>query len=93
MYKRQLLGRTLLFAERRRSLGERLRRIRGDLVILISAVALLLIWAGIIESFMSQYHEPILPYSFKIVFGAFQLLGLIAYLTFVGRITKEGGQG
>lgn len=84
-----LLGRTLLFAEGRQSLSQRLRNIRSDLVILISGIAVLLVWAGIIESFMSQYHEPILPYSVKIAFGAVQLLGLIAYLALVGR--KEEG--
>lgn len=80
-----LLGKTLLFAYGRKSLGQRLMEIRSDLVVLISGIALLLIWAGIIESFFSQYHEPILPYAVKIGFGALQLVGLIAYLTFVGR--------
>lgn len=84
-----LLGRTLLFAEERQSLGQRLKNIRSDLIILISGVAVLLIWAGIIESFMSQYHEPILPYSVKIGFGVIQLIGLIAYLSLVGRKTEE----
>jgi len=80
-----LLGKTLLFAEGRRSLGQRLRLIRDDLMILIGGIALLLIWAGIIESFMSQYHEPILPYSAKIAFGAIQLAGFVAYVLFFGR--------
>ena len=44
-----------------------------------------LIWAGIIESFFSQYHEPVLPYSLKIAFGATQLTLLFAYLARVGR--------
>ena len=83
-----LLGRTLLFASGRHSLGQRLRMIREDLVILIGGIALLLVWAGIIESFMSQYHEPILPYSVKIVFGALQLCGLFAYVGYFGRKEK-----
>lgn len=80
-----LLGRALLFAQERKSIGQRLSEIRGDLVVLTAGVACLLIWAGIIESFMSQYHEPILPYSVKIGFGAVQLVGLVAYLGLTGR--------
>ena len=37
-----------------------------------SGAALLLIWAGLVEAFFSQYHEPTLPYPFKIVFGLFK---------------------
>lgn len=80
-----LLGRALLFASGRKSMGQRLLEIRADLVVLTAGVAALLIWAGIVESFMSQYHEPILPYSVKIGFGALQLAGLIAYLSLAGR--------
>ncbi|CAA6694104.1 MULTISPECIES: stage II sporulation protein M [unclassified Lentimonas] len=84
-----LLGRTLLFAQGRMSLGERLRSIRGDLVLIISGVAVMLIWAGLIESFFSQYHEPVLPYALKIGFGVLQLIGVCAYFMFMGR--KEEG--
>jgi uncharacterized membrane protein SpoIIM required for sporulation len=86
-----LLGKTLLFAQGRKSLGQRLMEIRNDLVVLIGGIAVLLIWAGIIESFLSQYHEPILPYAAKIGFGAVQLLGLIAYLTLAGRAREKEG--
>lgn len=87
-----LLGKTLLFAASRKSLGQRLMEIRCDLVVLIGGVAVLLIWAGIIESFLSQYHEPILPYSLKIAFGSIQLAALTAYLALAGRRT-EGRAG
>ena len=80
-----LLGRTLLFAQGRMSLAERLRSIRGDLVLIISGVAVMLIWAGVIESFFSQYHEPVVSYESKIIFGVLQLLGVCAYFMFVGR--------
>ena len=63
---------------------ERLRSVTGSLVTLISGAALLLIWAGIIEAFFSQYHEPILPYQFKIVFGLVELMILLTFLTFTG---------
>ncbi len=66
-------------------LRARLRRIRSDLVTLIFAVALLLVWAAAIEAFFSQYHEPYLPYWLKIAFGALQLTLLFGYLLRLGR--------
>jgi hypothetical protein len=48
-------------------------------------VALMLVWAGIIEAFFSQYHEPVLPYTFKIVFGCVELLILALFLGRAGR--------
>ncbi len=68
----------------RTALQERLRRVAPDLVTLIAGAALLLVWAGIIEAFFSQYHEPILPYWVKIVFGASQLSGLFLFLQIAG---------
>ena len=58
------------------ALHHRLRRASGDLVNLIGGAAVLLVWAGIIEAFFSQYHQPVLPYSAKIAFGLAQLLAL-----------------
>lgn len=84
-----LLGRTLLFAQGRMSLADRLKNIRGDLVLLIFGVGAMLIWAGIIESFFSQYHAPVLPYSVKIAFGSLQMLAVIVYFVMVG---KSGDQ-
>ena len=65
-------------------LRQRFVRIRGDLVTLILGAALLLVWAGIIESFLSQYHRPVF-YPWKIGLGAVQLIGLILYLSLCGR--------
>ena len=56
-----------------------------DLVTLIFGVALMMGWAAIIESFFSQYHEPVIPYSFKIAFGVIELSALCAFLIFSGR--------
>ena len=70
------------------SLRMRLRRVSGDLITLICGVALMLIWAGFVESFVSQYHEPVLPYSFKIVFGFIELTALTLYLSLSGRRDK-----
>lgn len=74
-----------------RPLRLRLRGISSDLVTLVAGAALLLIWAGIVESFFSQYHAPRIPYGLKIAFGAVQLGLLAAFLTFGGR-TRAGGR-
>ena len=50
--------------------------------------AVALIWAGLVEGFFSQLHEPVLPYAVKISFGIIQLTGLFAYLLFAGRRSK-----
>jgi len=76
-------------------LGRRLRRSASDLATLIGGVAVLLIWAGVIESFVSQHHEPVLPYGVKIGYGAMQLTLLVLLLTRGGRklATQEVGHG
>ncbi len=60
--------------------GQRLRAVSRDLLTLILGMCLLLIWAGIVEAFFSQYHEPVIPYALKIVFGAVELGALTLYL-------------
>jgi len=45
----------------------------------------MLVWAGIVESFLSQYHEPIISYGTKIVFGLVEAGLLTFYLGFSGR--------
>jgi uncharacterized membrane protein SpoIIM required for sporulation len=67
------------------SLRMRLRKISNDLVTLILGVAMMLVWAGIIEAFFSQYHEPVMPYSIKIAFGVFELMILALFLGRAGR--------
>ena len=69
---------------KRISLATRLREVAGDLMTLIFGVGLLLIWAGFIESFLSQYHEPVIPYAVKIAFGCVELLLLCLYLSRAG---------
>jgi uncharacterized membrane protein SpoIIM required for sporulation len=71
------------------SLRMRLRKISNDLVTLILGVALMLVWAGVIESFFSQYHEPVLPYEVKIAFGIFELAILALFLGRAGRRTES----
>jgi uncharacterized membrane protein SpoIIM required for sporulation len=71
------------------SLRMRLRKISNDLVTLISGVALMLVWAGIIEAFFSQYHEPVMPYAVKIGFGVFELIILELFLGMAGRKSEK----
>lgn len=65
-------------------LRQRFARIRGDLLTLVGGAGLLLVWAGIVESFLSQYHAPEF-YPWKIGIGAVQLVALILYLALCGR--------
>ena len=71
------------------SLRMRLRKISKDLASLIFGVALMLVWAGIVEAFFSQYHAPVLPYSIKIAFGAFELIILALFLGRAGRKSEK----
>ena len=45
----------------------------------------MLVWAGVIESFLSQYHEPVISYGTKIAFGLVEAALLSSYLAFAGR--------
>jgi hypothetical protein len=51
-----------------------------DLTTLVLGIVLLLIWAGFVEGFLSQYHEPVIPYSIKIAFGLVELVLLVLFL-------------
>ena len=62
------------------SVARGLREISQDLVTLIFGVGLLLVWAGFVEAFLSQYHEPIVPYLAKIAFGLVELILLFLFL-------------
>lgn len=73
---------------KRVSLKTRLRQVSGDMVTLLFGIALMLVWAGVIESFFSQYHEPVLPYAVKIGFGAVELTALALFLGLSGRKTE-----
>jgi uncharacterized membrane protein SpoIIM required for sporulation len=70
-------------------LSERMRKISGDLVNLIMGVVIMLVWAGIVEAYLSQYHEPTIPYSFKIGVGAVELILLVLFFVFAGKKKAE----
>ncbi|MBI1321092.1 MAG: stage II sporulation protein M [Candidatus Hydrogenedens sp.] len=80
-----VLGRTLIGWGTSDNLRSRLRKSRPDIVTLIFGAAIVLIWAGIVESFFSQYHEPVVPYAVKILFGTVQLVVFYLFLGLAGR--------
>ena len=45
----------------------------------------MLVWAGIVEAFLSQYHQPVLPYDLKIGFGLVELILLAFFFARAGR--------
>ena len=75
-----VLGGALIGWGSRTSATARLRQISRDLVTLIFGVGIMLVWAGFVEAFLSQYHEPVIPYSAKISFGAVELCLLALFL-------------
>lgn len=80
-----VLAGALLRGRQRAPVRQRLREAGPDIVTLIGGVALLLLWAGLVEAFLSQYHEPVLPYALKIAFGVVELVLLVLYLGRSGR--------
>ena len=84
-----LLGMTLIGFGTSKPLRNRLRLISADLVTLIFGVALLLVWAGIVEAFFSQYHEPVVPYPLKITFGLVEVVLLFLFLARSGRKEEQ----
>ncbi|MBZ5626870.1 MAG: stage II sporulation protein M [Acidobacteriia bacterium] len=68
-----------------RSRAERFRLVGGDLFAIVAGAACLLVWAGMMEAFVSQYHQPVIPYGLKIGFGVCELVALGAFLGWAGR--------
>jgi uncharacterized membrane protein SpoIIM required for sporulation len=83
-----ILAGALVGRGRRISLKGRLRAVTPELVTLLGGLAVMLVWAGIVEAFFSQYHEPVIPYSAKIGFGVAELIALALFFGFSGK-TKE----
>ena len=79
-----VLGAALLGRGRGVRLSARLRSLRRDLATLVAGAAVLLVWAGLVESFFSQDHEPRLSYLFKTIFGLVELLLLAGFLGCAG---------
>jgi uncharacterized membrane protein SpoIIM required for sporulation len=84
-----VLASALIGWGRRATLRQRLREVSNDVLTLIGGVAVLLVWAGIVEGFLSQRHEPEIPYTVKIVFGLIELTALCYFLARSGRAPEE----
>jgi len=80
-----VLAGALLGRGQRVGVGARLSAVKADVVTLCFGATLMLVWAGVVEAFFSQYHEPVLPYGAKMAFGAAELTALVLYLAFAGR--------
>lgn len=80
-----LLGRAMIGWGDRRTMKARISAVLSDLVTLVGGCAVLLVWAGIVEAFFSQVHEPVLPYALKIALGLAELAGLTLFLILAGR--------
>lgn len=52
----------------------------------------MLVWAGFIEAFLSQYHEPALPYGVKIGFGVAEIILLALFLGKCGTREAESSK-
>jgi uncharacterized membrane protein SpoIIM required for sporulation len=79
------LARLLLHRARDRDLRESIR----EWLVLVAGMAMMLVWAGLMEAFFSQHHAPVLPYAFKVTVAAAELLLLVIYLALVGRRRVE----
>jgi uncharacterized membrane protein SpoIIM required for sporulation len=75
----------------RRSEDRDVRRQMREWLVLIAGLAMMLIWAGIMEAFFSQHHAPVLPYGFKVAVAMAELVLLTMYLLLIGR-KKVGTQ-
>ncbi|MCI0746919.1 MAG: stage II sporulation protein M [Verrucomicrobia subdivision 3 bacterium] len=84
-----VLAGALLGRGQHAQLGARMRAVAPDVVTLAGGVAVMLVWAGIVEGFFSQYHEPVIPYLAKIAFGAVELVLLVLYLSRCGSKADE----
>lgn len=87
-----VLAGALLGRGQREGLAARLRAAAPDVVTLCFGAALMLVWAGIVEAFLSQYHEPVVPYAVKIAFGVVEFVALTWYLFGAGRAGEEKSQ-
>jgi uncharacterized membrane protein SpoIIM required for sporulation len=84
-----LLASALIGWRNRQPFAARLRACANDLVTLIGGAATLLVWAGCVEAFLSQYHEPVIPYAAKIIFGLIELVLLSLFLARCGKQKED----
>ena len=80
-----VLARALVGYGQPEPLAVRMRVAAPDVATLAAGLALMLVWAGIIEAFVSQLHEPVIPYWSKIAFGCVEFIVLVVFAAFAGR--------
>jgi len=79
-----ILAGALIGWGRRVPLMARLRKVSADIVTMVFGIAFLLCWAGFVEAFVSQYHEPVIPYAVKTGFAVVEFFTLVLFLGFAG---------
>ncbi len=79
-----VIGHALIGWGSRISRADRLRAVGRDVVALCVGFAAMLVWAGIVEAFLSQYHEPVISYGMKIAFGCIEAVLLVLFLARAG---------
>ena len=84
-----VLAAALLGRGQRARLSTRLRAAAPDVVTLCFGASLMLIWAGLVEAFLSQYHEPVIPYAVKIGFGVVESVALWWFFARAGRKAED----
>jgi uncharacterized membrane protein SpoIIM required for sporulation len=82
-----LLGAVMFGRRSHLRLGLRIRAVMSDLVTLVGGAVILLAYAALVESFLSQYHSPKI-YALKIAFGLVELVLLTLFLMYGGRVKK-----
>lgn len=85
-----MIGRALLGYDGAATLRERMRLVAPRLGYILFGVAVLLVWAGIMEAYLSQDHGASIRVA-KIVFGTVELIALIAFLALAGRGGDDAG--
>ena len=75
------LARLLLHRREDRNVRQAMR----EWLVLVAGLAMMLVWAGLMEAFFSQHHAPVLPYGFKVAIAAAELVLLTIYLLLIGR--------
>lgn len=75
------LARLLLHRREDRDVRHSMR----EWLLLVAGLAMMLVWAGIMEAFFSQHHAPVLPYEFKVAVAVAELVLLTIYLLLIGR--------
>jgi uncharacterized membrane protein SpoIIM required for sporulation len=69
----------------RRREDRNVRQSMREWLVLVAGLAMMLVWAGLMEAFFSQHHAPVLPYGFKVAVAAAELVLLTIYLLMIGR--------